>query len=53
MFEKDEPYVSRIEEQCVMFYEPTTAKDPKSCRVTPSTMTKLLKAYTDHDDNFC
>ena len=52
MFENNEPYVSRIEEECVMFYEPTTGKGPKSCRVTSEKMTKLLKAYSDHDDNF-
>ena len=53
MFNADgSPYMSKLEEACVMFIEPSEAKDAKTCRISLVTMAKIMKAYSDLDETY-
>ena len=50
MYKNKKPYIDRLEEESVMYREPTVRIGDKIARIKPSVMTELLKAYEELSD---
>ena len=42
--------MSRLDEECILYREPTECQTKKGARITPKMLSELKKAYDDIDE---